>query len=104
MMEIFELIEKVKQNDQSAFEELYNQYYPMGFSLALQFVKNEEETMDIMQEAFVTVCTKLDSLQDANKFKSWYMQIVANKCRDFLKKKNHHCVRRASVLDNQINI
>ena len=98
------LIEKIKQHDQAAFEELYNEYYPMGFSLALQFVKNEEEAMDVMQDAFVTVCTKLDSLQDTNKFKSWYMQIVANKCRDFLKKKNPVSFTDANIYDEDGNL
>ena len=103
-MDLVELIDKVKQNDQAAFEELYNAYYPMGFSLALQFVKNEEEAMDIMQDAFITVCTKLDSLEDTNKFKSWYMQIVANKCRDFLKKKNPLSFTDANAYDEDGNL
>ena len=85
-MELTQLIEKVKQQDQQAFEELYNRYYQAGFSLALQFVKNEDDALDIMQDVFVTVYSKLDLLESAAKFKSWYMQIVANKCKDFLKK------------------
>ena len=104
MTDLTQLIEKVKQSDQAAFEELYNVYYQMGFSLALQFVKNEEEAMDIMQDSFMTICTKLDTLDDANKFKSWYMQIVANKCRDFLKKKNPLSFTDANAYDDDGNL
>ena len=85
-MELTQLIEKVKQQDQQAFEELYNRYYQAGFSLALQFVKNQDDALDIMHDVFVTVYSKLGLLESAAKFKSWYMQIVANKCKDFLKK------------------
>lgn len=100
-MELTELIEKVKQHDRQAFEELYNQYYPMGFSLSLQFVKNESDALDIMQDAFITVYSKLDSLEDTSKFKSWYMQIVANKCRDFLKKQNPLSFTDANAYDDE---
>ena len=94
-----ELLNRVRQNDQAAFEQLYNQYYQMGFSLALQFVKNEQDAMDIMQDAFMTVCSKLDTLENADKFQSWYMQIVANKCRNFLSKKNPMSFTAANAYD-----
>jgi len=100
-MALTELIEKVKKHDKQAFEELYNQYYPMGFSLSLQFVKNESDALDIMQDAFITVYSKLDSLEDASRFKSWYMQIVANKCRDFLKKQKPLSFTDANAYDEE---
>lgn len=100
-MELTQLIERVKQQDQQAFEELYNQYYPAGFSLTLQFVKNENDALDIMQDAFITVYSKLDALEDATKFKSWYMQIVANKCRDFLKKQKPLSFTDANAYDEE---
>lgn len=100
-MGLTELIERVKRQDQQAFEELYNIYYPMGFSLALQFVKYEEDALDLMQDAFITVYSKLDTLEDANKFKSWYMQIVANKCRDFLKKQKPLSFTDANAYDEE---
>ena len=100
-MDLTELVEKVKQQDQQAFEELYNAYYPAGFSLALQFVKNEEDALDIMQDVFITVYSKLDTLGDAAKFKSWYMQIVANKCRDYLKKQKPLSFTDANAYDEE---
>ena len=98
-MELTQLIEKVKQQDQQAFEELYNRYYQAGFSLALQFVKNEDDALDIMQDVFVTVYSKLALLESAAKFKSWYMQIVANKCKDFLKKQTPMSFTDANAYD-----
>ena len=96
-----ELIKKAQQNDVAAVEEIYNQYYPMGVSLALQMVKNEQDAMDIVQEAFITVFNKLEGLEDPEKFKSWYMQIVANKCRDFFKKKNPLSFTDANMYDEE---
>ena len=103
-MELENLIEKVKQHDQAAFEELYNQYYQMGFSLALQFVKNEDDAMDIIQDAFITICNKIDTLDNPERFKSWYMQIVANRCKDFLKKKNPMSFTDINAYDEDGNL
>lgn len=100
-MELFELIEKVKQQDRHAFEELYNRFYQTGFSLALRFVKNENDALDIMQDVFITVYSKLPLLENTEKFKSWYMQIVANKCRDYLKKQKPLSFTDANFYDEE---
>ena len=42
---------------------------------------------DLVQEAYLTAFEKLPQLQEAENFPSWLHMIVANKCRDYLKKK-----------------
>lgn len=81
------LIKNALNKDQSAIVQLYNATFPQGFTVAMQITKNEQDAYDALQDAYVTVIKKLDTLQEPEKFKSWFNCIVANKCRDFLKKR-----------------
>ena len=50
-------------------------------------VKNEHITDDLLQETFIKVHTKLESLKDVAKIKSWIMTITRNIVFDYFKKK-----------------
>ena len=70
-----------------AYEKLYQISYAQGFSVAMQMVKNEQDAMDLLQDAYISAFQHLERLQQPAKFKSWFQCIVANKCRDWIKKK-----------------
>lgn len=70
-----------------AYEKLYQISYAQGFSVAMQMVKNEQDAMDLLQDAYISAFQHLERLQQPEKFKSWFQCIVANKCRDWIKKK-----------------
>lgn len=82
-----ETVKQAMSGSEAAKEKLYNQTYRQGFSLALQMVKNEQDALDIMQESYIAAFGHLNKLENPEKFKSWFHCIVANRCRDWLKKK-----------------
>jgi len=49
-------------------------------------VKNEQVTNDLVQETFIKAHTKLDSLKDQAKVKSWLFSIARNTTMDYFKK------------------
>lgn len=75
---IDELIELCKTGSQFAQFEIYNRYYKAMYNVALRIVKDSFEAEDIMQDAFLTAFTKLDSLKDSVTFGSWLKRIVIN--------------------------
>ncbi|MBQ5315511.1 MAG: RNA polymerase sigma factor, partial [Oscillospiraceae bacterium] len=85
--EIALLVEKAKENDKSAMGKLYNETHKKAYFVALKMTKNEDDAMDILQDSFVKAFKKIDTLENPEQFQSWLNQIVANKCRDYLKKK-----------------
>ena len=50
-------------------------------------VNNEHIVDDLLQETFIKVHTKLDSLKDVTKVKSWVFTIARNTMFDYFKKK-----------------
>ena len=50
-------------------------------------IKGEHVVDDLLQETFIKVHTKLDSLKDESKMKSWVFTIARNTMFDYFKKK-----------------
>lgn len=84
---IAELVVKIQNGDKSAFDELYKQTSERAYFVALEFTKNNQDAEDILQESYIKALSKISELDKPESFSSWLNQIVANKSKDFLKKK-----------------
>lgn len=82
------LVERARENDATVWEVIYNQTYAKAYSVAIQIVKNQEDALDILQEAYISAFRNIESLKDENKIGAWMNQIVANRCKDWLRKNN----------------
>jgi len=82
-----EAVEKAKQGDQQAKEVLYTETCQHMFFLAKSIVKSDEEAMDIIHDSYICVFQKLDNIKNLSGFKSYLRTTVANRCKNYLKKK-----------------
>ncbi|OAT81881.1 hypothetical protein A6P54_10220 [Bacillus sp. MKU004] len=53
--------------------------------LIYSYVKNWSAAEDLMQEVFITVYQKMDTLENASSAKAWIFSIAANKSKDYLR-------------------
>ncbi len=81
------LVAKIQSGDKSAFDELYKLTSERAYFVALEFTKNNQDAEDILQESYIKALSKINELDKPESFSSWLNQIVANKSKDFLKKK-----------------
>lgn len=84
---IAELVVKIQNGDKFAFDELYKLTSERAYFVALEFTKNNQDAEDILQESYIKALSKINELDKPESFSSWLNQIVANKSKDFLKKK-----------------
>lgn len=73
-----QIVDKVLEGDNGAFELLILKYQSQVFYAALNIVKNREFAEDISQDAFLKAYEKLDTLQDRNHFYPWLKRITVN--------------------------
>ena len=83
---LIKLIEKAKQGDRNALEELFIGAWGSIYRLALRILKNPEDAEDITQEVFITIQQKISGLREPAAFYAWANQITANKCNRFFNK------------------
>lgn len=83
---IKELVQRMKQGEQTAFEEVYRETYRSVYFICLGFMKNEENAKDAMQDTYMTAFSKLEQLKEEEKFIAWLKQIAVNRCKRLLEK------------------
>lgn len=81
-----ELINQAKNNDQPAITKLYELTNQNAYFVAISMMKNEDDTFDVLQNAYIKAFNKLDSLENPEKFQNWLNQIVSNECKMALRK------------------
>ena len=81
------IIKKVIDGDTDAFEELVLENQKNVYNLALKMTKNEEDALDISQEAFLKAYRQLEGFRGESRFSVWLYRLTYNLCIDFLRKK-----------------
>ena len=72
------LVEQARGGNQQAFEALYQQTYSLVYFHAKSITKNEEEALDLVQDAYLAAYNGLNRLQDSRNFRKWITRIVFN--------------------------
>ncbi len=82
------LVKDALQGDSEASEELYRRTYRDKYYIALKYMKNRNDTEDVLQDSYLKAFEYLGRLQDPEKFPSWLSMIVANTAKNALAKKS----------------
>jgi RNA polymerase sigma factor (sigma-70 family) len=82
-----ELIEQLKQGDESAFKKLVDEWQDMVYNTALGIVQNADDADDITQEVFIQVYQSVSSFKGESKISTWLYRITVSKALDHEKKK-----------------
>ena len=81
------IIKRVQDGDNNAFEELLLANQKNVYNLALKMTGNEEDALDISQEAFLKAFRQIGSFRGESRFSVWLYRLTYNLCIDFLRKK-----------------
>lgn len=80
------LVERCQQGDQAAFRALVERYQRKVFNLAYGMVRNPDDAMELVQEAFVKAYRNLERFQGSSSFYTWLYRITVNVCIDFIRR------------------
>jgi len=82
-----EIIQRVLGGDKNAFEGLVIANQKNVYNLALKMTRNEDDALDLSQEAFVKAFRQLGNFRGDSRFSVWMYRLTYNLCIDFLRKK-----------------
>src|ERR1041385_6265798 len=80
------LVRAAQKGDTEAFEELVARHRDKIYARAFSMMRNEEEAIDLSQEAWVKGWQRLAQFQGESSFATWMTRIVINLCLDQLRK------------------
>ena len=86
-----------QRGDMRAFEELVARHRDKVYARAFSMIRNEEDAIDLSQEAWVKAWQRLKQFQGDSSFLTWMTRIVINLCLDKLRKQKRE---RAESIEN----
>jgi RNA polymerase sigma-70 factor, ECF subfamily len=81
-------IERAKQGDAHAFQELYDKHKRRVYSLCLRMTANTAEAEDLTQEAFLQLYRKIATFRGESAFSTWLHRLSVNVVLMHLRKKS----------------
>jgi len=82
-----EIIRRLKRDDKSAMDELFQYYYPRLYHFSRSILKIENEIDDILQDVFVKIWLNRHKISNAETFNSYIFTITKNEVLNFLRSK-----------------
>ena len=80
-----EVIKLIRKGDENAFRMIFNAYFPSLLSFAKEYVLDEEVAKNLVQEAYVKLWEKRESLSDDSNLKAFLYHILRNSSLNHLK-------------------
>jgi RNA polymerase sigma-70 factor (ECF subfamily) len=81
-----DLVRLAQKGDMQAFEELVARHRDKVYARAFSMMRNEDEALDLSQDAWVKGWQRLHQFQGDSSFATWMTRIVINLCLDQLRK------------------
>ena len=89
------LVRAAQSGDMMAFEELVARHRDKIYGRAFSMMRNEEEAIDLSQEAWVKAWQRLAQFHGESSFATWLTRITINLCLDQLRRQKR--VRAESI-------
>ena len=71
------------------FLQVYERYKNTVYSVIFNYVKNTEDTADLMQDVFISLLDTDVLFMSDEHMKAWLIRVAANKCKNFLRGRKH---------------
>jgi RNA polymerase sigma-70 factor, ECF subfamily len=95
------LVRAAQAGSTDAFEELVARHRDKIYARAYSMMRNEEEAIDLSQEAWIKGWQRLSQFQGESSFGTWMTRIVINLCLDQLRKQKRHRTESMEELNEE---
>jgi RNA polymerase sigma-70 factor (ECF subfamily) len=87
-----ELVARLREGDEAAFENLYGRYLPRIYSFVNKRVPNRADTEEIVQEVFINIFSSIGSFRGEAPFAAWALGLTRRTIANRFKKRRHATV------------
>ena len=94
-----ELVAAARNGDAQAYEELVYRHRDKIYARAFSMVRNEEQALDLSQEAWIKAWQRLHQFHGDASFATWITRITINLSLDFLRKAKRQRAESVEALE-----
>jgi RNA polymerase sigma-70 factor, ECF subfamily len=95
------LVGAAQRGDAAAFEELVARHRDKVYSRAFSIMRQEQEALDVSQEAWIKAWQRLGQFQQESSFTTWVTRIVINLSLDQLRRQKRFAAQSVEELDEE---
>jgi RNA polymerase sigma-70 factor (ECF subfamily) len=95
------LVAAAKKGDMAAFEELVARHRDKIYARAFSMMRNEDEALDLSQEAWVKGWQRLEQFHGDSSFGTWMTRITINLCLDALRRRKRQRTDSIELMDEE---
>ncbi len=95
------LVRASQRGNMLAFEEMVKRHRDKIYARAFSMMRNEDEAMDLSQEAWVKGWQRLKQFHGDSSFVTWMTRIVINLCLDQLRKQKRHRTESIEMMEEE---
>jgi len=96
-----DLVQAAQKGDLLAFEELVARHRDKIYARAYSMMRNEDEALDLSQDAWVKGWQRLTQFQGESSFVTWMTRIVINLCLDQIRKHKRQRLESIDAMDDE---
>jgi len=97
-----QLVRAAKKGSLAAFEELVARHRDKIYARAFSMMRNEDEALDLSQEAWIKAWQRLQQFHGDSSFATWMTRIVINLCLDQLRKQKRQRAESIEVMEEEV--
>jgi len=95
------LVRAAQRGNMPAFEELVARHRDKVFARAYSMMRNEEDAIDLSQEAWVKAWQRLKQFHRESSFSTWITRIVINLCLDQLRRQKRQRAESIEAMEEE---
>jgi len=95
-------VPQAKAGDTTAWDALFRRYQLPLYVYVFELVHDQQASLDVVQETFISAVRNIGGLRDNEKFGSWLFGIAHQKCVQRWRKQSHEETLREELADMPI--
>lgn len=87
---ISKLLDSCMTGNRNSQDRLYKEYYGYAMGICLRYSRSREEAIEIVNDGFFKIFTKLDRYTRGRSFKGWLRKVMINSAIDYYRRNEKH--------------
>ena len=97
-----ELVRSAQGGSMDAYEELVHRHRDKIYARAFSMLRNEDQALDMSQEAWVKAWQRLSQFKHNSSFTTWITRICINLCLDFIRKRQRQKLDSLDKMEEEL--
>lgn len=88
--ELYKLLDSCRNGNRNSQDRLYETFYGYSMGVCLRYSRTREEAVEILNDGFVKIFSKLDRYTSGMSFKGWLRKVMINSAIDYYRRNEKH--------------